>query len=219
MKKYSCIVICFMLMVCLCACGGTKEETPTVDSEVSESVADDVQQTPEISTDMDGDADASTDSQILTGTCKVPLQQIYVDIPSFNFIEEGYTNIYFDSGKKYVTFTCMFDDSCEDVASAHDKTVEKFMQNVDSHHHINGMGTLNDATVTVNGIETYNYEGYCSAGRNPVYDAYIYGYSFVYNGFPCSIVGVVMDEAQPETEKQQVKEIVDEMMKSVRNSN
>ena len=212
MKKIVCFLMCFVLIFSLCACGGTNDETPSTNNDTSTPATDNNQET------QNTTSDTTSDEKILTGTYKVPLQKIYVDTPDFNLIEEGYTRIFFESGKKYVTFTCLYDDACDNISDAHNKTIDKFMQNVVDHHHVNAIGALSDATVTVNGIEAYKYEGIVNAGTNPVYDAYIYGYSFVYNGFPCSIVGVVMDEAQPEAEKQQVKLIVDEMMKTVRNS-
>ncbi len=211
-KSLVLIVMCFALLLSLCACGGNTEQPSITDNSGVTSTTDDTGETSK------PDDDTSSNKDVLVGTYKVPLQKIYVDTPNFNLIEEGYTRIFFDSGKKYVTFTCIYDETCSDLTDAHEKTIEKFMQNVVDHHHVNNVGSLNDATVTVNGIEAYKYEGTVNAGTNPAYDAYLYGYSFVYNGFPCSIVGVVMDETQPEGEKALVKEIVDEMMKTVRNS-
>ena len=59
------------------------------------------------------------------------------------------------------------------------------------------------------------FEGVADAGY---YEAYVCGYSFVYQGFPCSIIGVVIENEQTNEQKQLVKQIVDEMMKTVRNS-
>ncbi len=212
MKRLLGFLLCFVLILSLCACSDTNDETPPTDNSANTISTDNKQET------QDTTSDTSSDNKLLSGTYKVPLQKIYIDTPDFNLIEEGYTRIFFDSGKKYVTFTCLYDDSCDSLTDAHNKTIDKFMQNVGDHHHVNAMGALNGSNVTINGIETYKYEGSINAGTNPVYDAYVYGYSFVYNGFPCSIVGVVMDEAQPDAEKQLVKQIVDEMMKTVRNS-
>lgn len=210
------IIICTLVFIALVlsfgACAGNNEKTP------NEGTGEDISTTGTNKEPNDPTTNINSNNDILVGTYKVPLQKIFVDTPNFNLIEEGYTRIFFDSGRKYVTFTCLYDEPCDDLSAAHDKTVEIFMQNVVDHHHVNSMGSLDDATVTINGIATYRYEGNVNAGTNPVYDAYIYGYSFVYNGFPCSIVGVVSDETQPEAEKQLVKLIVDEMMKTVRNT-
>lgn len=205
MKRILALLLAAIMLLSLAGCGADNNEEMTADTSSD-------------NTDGTISPDDEPAKSLLSGTYKVPLQKIFVDTPNFNLIEEGYTRIFFDSGKKYVTFTCLYDEPCDDLSAAHDKTIEKFMNNVVDHHHVNSMGSLDDAAITINGIATYRYEGSVNAGTNPVYDAYIYGYSFVYNGFPCSIVGVVSDETQPEAEKQLVKLIVDEMMKTVRDS-
>lgn len=155
----------------------------------------------------------------LVSTQKVPLQNIYVDVPNYNRIEEGYTTIYWNKGVSYVTFTCMHgDETASTIIEAHEQTLYCFLRSVNDHHFVNELGKVQEKNITVNGIDTYNYEGVISAGHNPIYDAYIYGYAFIYNGFPCSIIGVVSDESQPELEKDNIKEIVDAMMFTVRDT-
>lgn len=160
----------------------------------------------------------SSKNNKLTSTYKVPLQKIYIDVPNYNLIEEGYTRIFWNKGISYVTFTCLYEDTASIVSEAHTKTFQTFVQNVQDHHFVNELGKVKEKNITVNGIDTYNYEGVVSAGRNPIYNAYTYGYSFIYNGFPCAIIGVVRDEDQPQSEINNVKEIVDAMMKTVRNT-
>ena len=90
MKRTLCFLMSFVLIFCLCACGGTNDETPSTDNGSSTPVTDNNQETQDTTTDT------STDNKLLTGTYKVPLQKIYVDTPDFNLIEEGYTRIFFD---------------------------------------------------------------------------------------------------------------------------
>lgn len=205
--------ICVGLLLGLCACGDKNEKNPVVAETGEEYI-------PQTELETEGSSsDTDSPNKILVGTYKVPLQKIYVDVPAFNLIEEGYTRIFWDSGIKYVTFTCLYEETADSVMTAHKKAIEKFMLNVADHHHVKEIGKLDDKTVTINGIETYCYEGKISCGTGNMYDAYIYGYSFVVNGFPCSVIGVVKDESQPEAEKKLVKELVDEMMKTVRYEN
>ncbi len=212
MKRIVSFLVYFVLIFGLCACGGKNEETPTIGRGTSTPSTGSNQETESTA------SDTSTDNKLLSGTYKVPLQKIYIDVPALNYIEEGYSSIYFDSGKKYVAFTCMYDSEVNSVSEAHERAWDEFMLNIADHHCVNSLGDVSDKNVSINGIETYNFEGVVSAGANPVYDAYVYGYSFVYNDFACSVVGIVIDEAQPDDEKQFVKEIVNEMMKTVRNS-
>lgn len=202
------------LVLCLAACNSNSDEqikdhTDTGSQQQTESTSK-----PDDTTSQ-GD---NTEKSLLSGTYKVARKDIYVDIPDFNAIEEGYTQIYLDGSSKYIAFTCHKAETAETVEDAHTKAFDCFKSGIDSHHHINDKTNLQTSNITISSIQTIKFEGTISAGRNPVYDAYAYGYSFVYDGLPCSIIGVVMDETQPDVEKQLVKQIVDEMMKTVRNS-
>ena len=50
------------------------------------------------------------------------------------------------------------------------------------------------------------------------YELYTIGYSFVMDGIPCSIEGTVLDESQPENMINQVKDTVNAMAQTVRNT-
>ena len=162
----------------------------------------------------------SSKNNKLVSTQKVPLQKIYIDVPNYNRIEEGYTTIYWNKGVSYITFTCMRDDDiiASTVSEAHKVTFDCFLRSVNDHHFVNKLGNVKEKNIIINGIDTYNYEGVICAGHNPIYDAYVYGYAFIYGGFPCAIIGVVSDESQPQSEIVNVKEIVDAMMLTVRNT-
>ncbi len=225
MRKKICFTLIIMMFIWnLCSCGKDSDKTSQeMDNHETASVIEDKNKASETAiSNAESDViqdDENVDSDLLAGTYKVPLHDIYVDIPNYNLIEEGYTRLFFESGQKYVTFTCLYEEVCDNITTAHEKTIDIFMKSVYDHHFVNNVEVRNDTTVMVNNIETYQYEGIVVAGREELYDAYLYGYSFVFEGFPCSIVGVVIDREQPEEEQQLVKEIVDEMMKSVRNSN
>lgn len=210
MKKLILMAMCFVLVLSLCACG----KTETTKTEAQNNQAPPTEGT---NTDTLPEEEQQT-SSLLAGTYKVPLQEIYVDVPAFNVLEEGYSRVFWDQGIKYIAFTCMYDDTADSLEAAHSKTLEKLFLNIASHHIVNELGAVETKTVTINGIETYRFEGALNSGFNPVYDAYICGYSFIYQGYPCSIVGVLKDEAQPDAEAKLVEELVEAMMNSVRDS-
>lgn len=205
-------VLAVVLLLSCVACGTTTDDTKSIDD--SSAQQSDTTTKPDETTNQGGDKTES----LLSGTFKVARKDIYVDVPNYNSIEEGYTQIYLDGSSKYVTFTCLKVEEASNVQDAHDKAFECFKSGIDSHHHINEEQNLQTEETSVNSIQVLKFEGTVSVGRNPVYDAYTYGYSFVYDGLPCAIIGVVMDETQPEDDQALVKEIVDEMMKTVRNS-
>ncbi|MBQ3196171.1 MAG: hypothetical protein IJB65_06870 [Clostridia bacterium] len=212
MKKFlSLLSLCLALSQVLCCCGGEVADTDK-GNEASSGTSSSENITSTVVSEEE------SKSELLTGTLKMPTVDVYVDTPGYNCIEEGYTRIFFHSGKKYITFTCLYIDTASSLSECHDKMIPTFMNSVSDHHLVNELGETTDKTLEVNGIETYNFEGVLNAGEIPVYDAYIYGYSFIFQGYPCSIIGVVTDESQPEEEKELVKDIVDEMMTTVRDT-
>lgn len=212
LKRLIICVLVLSLVLCFAACNSDPDvpENPASTGSQGQTGSND-------KTDDTTSGNNDIDNKLLTGTYKVARKDIYVDIPNYNMIEEGYTRIFLDGSTKYVTFTCVKSETAESIEDAHSKAFDRFKSGVDSHHHINDGESLQTVNVTVNSITAIQYEGTVSAGNNPVYDAYTYGYSFVFEGLPCAIIGVVHDEDQPEDEKQLLKEIVDEMMKTVRN--
>ena len=47
----------------------------------------------------------NTDSSLLSGTYKVPLKNIYVDVPNYQEIEQAFTEFFIVHYSKYVAFT------------------------------------------------------------------------------------------------------------------
>jgi len=165
---------------------------------------------------QDDNTNKEEESKLLTGTYKVPLKQVYVDVPNYTMIEEGYTRLFWNKGISYITFTYLQPYTANSLLEAHNIVFKDFKMAVDSHHHLNEQEDLKMEEITVNSIQTLKYEGTTSSGRNPIYDSYTYGYSFIHDGYPCAIIGIVMDESQPQAEKENVKKIVDEMIKTFR---
>lgn len=153
---------------------------------------------------------------LLTDTYKVPGQAIYVDVPDMHPIESGFTQVYFEDLVKYVTFTCIQVETAQDEKEAFGKVFGPFINSMSGLDIINHLGEITGENLTVNGLDVYFFEGKLNCGTNPVYDAYIRGYSFICEGMPCALIGVVMDEEQSEEEIEAVKELVDAMMDTVR---
>lgn len=118
-----------------------------------------------------------------------------------------------DGGRKYVAFNCLFTEGTDSVEVAHSRTLEIFETNVGSHDTLQKVNNVTGENVTVNGIDAYRFEGTSDSGH---YNAYTYGYSFVYQGKACSLIGVVNDESQLESEKETIKAVVDAMLMSVK---
>lgn len=210
-KRYVILLAVTALFLSLSACG---KKQNTVKQDESEKNQDEVVKE-EYTDDSSDDSDEETES-ILTGTYKVPRREVYIDIPAYNMIESGYSRLFMVNDVKYTAFTCLYEESETDAKVAFKTTFNKLKDNLYAYHQINLLNEVEEQTVTVNDIVTYRVKGTVNCGDDKPYDAYIYGYSFVYQGYPCSIVGVVENREQLQDDIDEITEVVDAMMKSVR---
>ena len=75
-----------------------------------------------------------------------------------------------------------------------------------------------EKTEKINEIEMYRYEGKLICGRTVKASAYVVGYTFIIDKIPCNITGVVTEKEQNEESIQEIKSLVDEMARTVRNT-
>lgn len=208
MRRFFALILASCLLL-LCACSA--QETAENGGNAVPSPTGAATQHP-----TEQETEAAGTSELLVSTYRVPLEDIYIDVPAYKEIERGYSETFLDGETKYVAFTCLFMEQGTDIQSAHEMTFDRFMQNLDAYHHIEGFIEIEGENVVVNGTEAYNFEGTVTAGRSPAYEAYAYGYSFIYNGYPTGLIGIVKDSSQPEEEKAELKIVVDAMMESLR---
>lgn len=209
-KYVSMLFVIVLITMMLTACNGNEKqdnsnsitkETKTVD--ISEAETKDI-----------------GSSQLLPYTYKVPMEKIYVDVPNFQEIEEGLTQLYIEQGIKYVSITANWKAKSEvnSLSEAHEKCFEKFKTNMMNYQGgVNNLSVSESGQVTINGIEMNRFEGKINYGTQTKYDGFVKGYTFIVEGVPCEIIGSVVDEKQNSDEITKVSNLVDEMAKTVRN--
>lgn len=196
MRKIGFLLLSILLSVSLVGCG---QKSLTSDDSSNESQKQD------------------ESKELLPYTYNVPLRNIYVDVPNYQEIEEGYTRVFIVHEKKYVTFTSVLNAQATDAKDAYNKSFDTFricMQNYEGGP--NSFNIVTDQTMTINGIDVYYFEGTINYGEENLYDGYGVGYSFIMDGIPCAIIGSVIDKDQPEELKEEIKAVVNAMMLSVR---
>lgn len=145
------------------------------------------------------------------------MEDIYIDVPNYQEIEQGYTQVFIVHDSKYVTITSDFDTQATDAKDAYLKTFEVFRDNMQNYEGgPNSFNIITDQTMTINGIDVYFFEGTINYGEENPYDGYGVGYSFIMDDIPCAIIGSVTDKDQPEELKEEIKAVVNAMMLSVR---
>lgn len=195
-----------------CACGNTqqKEHVESGKTEVTE------KNTQKEEEQVEEEIVESEENTLLPNVYRVPAYDIYVNVPDMHSMEEGFTQVYYEDAVKYVTFTCDRIETATDAENAFEVAYETFVSNMFGLDIINQLGEISGENIVVNDISVYSFEGLMNCGSNPVYDAYIKGYSFIYEDMPCAIIGVVMDDTQPQEQIDAVKELVDAMILTVR---
>lgn len=197
MKK---LLLLLVLTLSLTGCGSS--DKPNEDSTTD---TPDVEEKP-----------ANTD--LIPKTNKVPGYDIYVNVPNYQEIEDGYTRRFVVHGQKMVTFTAdkKSEGKVNGPKDAHDYAFKKMTQNL-SNEYLNFLTPEKESVETINGIEVYRYEGTVNIGRDTIWEAYAVGYSFEFEGLACNINAMVMDKEQPEELKALMKDVADAMIYTVRN--
>lgn len=150
---------------------------------------------------------------------KVPQKLIYINAPStYEETQNGYSKIYFIKNKKYIAITAEKSMETTELAKAQDIVFSKLKENVKDFTYINNLDIEQEKIEKINEIEMYRYEGKLICGRTVKASAYIVGYTFIVDKIPCNITGVVMEKEQSDQNIQEIKTLVDEMARTVRNT-
>ena len=212
MKKLHAILLVVLMMFVLVACGGnTDENTDTnVDNKIS-NVND--TSTNDNNEELDSDDEAKI---TFSNSYKVPGKNIVIDVPDYQEMEKGFSQLYILNGEKYVAVTAAKNSSATDLTTAHNDAFEKFKENIQNYSYVNSLNVKEEKTETINGVEVYRYEGTMNCGKDTVYDAYAVGYSFIMDGVPCTITGSVINQEQSQEMIDEIRDTVDAMIKTLR---
>lgn len=213
MKKFISILLTLSLIIAFAGCSNGNSNNDVQNNDSGNSVNTDA------ATENNGSGlgDIFNTSKLLVGTMKIPGKEIYFDTPELHYIESGYVHIYVENYDKYVAFVrAGNNDVATSAKDVMNYTFQRFIDGVSNCDSLYELGEITEKNTTINGIDVYSFEGEISTD-NDLYE-YIKGYTFVFEGLPCAIYGVVMDENQPQEDIDYISEVVDEMMKSVRNA-
>lgn len=211
MKNTYKILISAVLSLSMIGCGtqetvksSTKDEKPLVSTKEEDKKEENTK-------------NYTTSSSKLSNTYKVPSKDVYIDAPNYQEIEEGFTRVFIVHGEKYCTVTSELMETATTLTEAHDLAFSSFKINMMNYEGgVNSIQINKEEYLTINGIDTYYFEGLINYGIQPVFDGYAVGYAFIIDGVPYEIIGSVIDDEQPDATIQEIKDNVDAMMKSVR---
>ena len=209
MKKIVIFILVTVVSVLLVACGKV--------SETSQSNKDEISSTEKENEETELNLDQEKNNVSLPITYKVPRKNIYINAPNYQEIEQGYTELFIVHESKYVAITSDKKSTATTVKDAHDIAFAKFKTNMQNYEGgVNSISIEKEETKQINGIEVYCFEGKINYGRQNIYDGYAKGYAFIMDGVPCEIIGAVIDEDQSSALIDEIADVVDAMVMSVR---
>lgn len=152
---------------------------------------------------------------------KAPMQKIVMNVPNYQRIESGYLTMY-NVGREYsigVVYDKV-DEVPKTLQAAHEAAFDIYILCMQNYARIKELEAHEEQTFTVNGIEVYEFEGLlnCELRDETPYSLYAFGYSFIMDGLPCSVIGTVLkrEDPQPEEYKTEIKKTVKAMIKTLR---
>lgn len=207
MKKIIALLIAIAMVLSMAACSNNKDNDTTPS----------VSETDKTTSSTESKVEENNDKNLLRNTYKVPMKNIYIDTPKFQEIEQAYTELFIVHASKYVAITAARRSTASDAKAAHEEAFKEFIPNMQNYEGgVNSIKIEKDEVVTINNLEVYSFEGKINYGTDTKYDGYAVGYSFIMDGIPCEIIGSVIDENQSKALIDEIHNIVDEMIKTVR---
>ena len=208
------VLLGLMIIMCFSACGGNNNPQEDNTNKDSSNIVSEPS-----SSNAETNDSSSAENDQLKGTYKVPMENIYVDVPQYQEIEEGLTEVFVEKGIKYVAITANWKAEASSLEDAHEKCFEKFADNMANYQGgVNSISITNSQKKTINGIEMIRFEGKINYGTDTKMDGYAVGYTFIMDNIPCEIIGSVIEKNQSSTAIDDITSIVDAMSLTVRSA-
>ena len=127
MKKIIVAILMCVLVFSFGACGIKKESSKAPENDnlkENENIVESEDENNAVQEDQD-------DSDIPV-IYKIPGEEIYINVPNYQEIEKGYTEVFVVHGQKYVAITAAFDSQVSAVEEGHTVVFDIFKDNIQS---------------------------------------------------------------------------------------
>lgn len=210
------ILCCGAMLLSLCACSESNSEnsgenknntSSTVESVPATTVAEQEDQTVVDGVKLDG------------GTYDVPTFDIYIDIPNYHPVQNGFIQLFSDNDDVIIDVESLWSTKGSTLDQAQKDVVNKYIQAMENYAKIDNLTVEKDENLTVNGIDMYKFEGKLNChAETGNYSLYTIGYTFIMDGIPCCVQGTVYNDDQPEEMINTTRDTVNAMIKTLRSS-
>lgn len=155
----------------------------------------------------------------LTKIYNIPTRNIYMNVPDYQRIESNRSQLFVIGRQINIAVTANWRIQGTTVEQAQEDIFRDYKENLHTWAPIDELKIEQDSKVTINGTEMYKFEGKLAChGEAGNYELYTIGYSFVMDGIPCSIEGTVLDKSQPQDMIDNVRDTINAMAQTVRNT-
>jgi len=219
MKKIGAIIVAGILVFGLTACekGGDKTSDPT--NNVSIRDTNEPAKTQEKQSSEQ--AKKSESSVNLPLTANLPIFSVYIDGPNYQFIQNGSTSLYNVGGIRFIALTSAKGKKADKPSEIIDLYFDKFKNGVSTNcrgYKPEQFNIKESKEIEINGITFWRFQGELLAKN--IFDKetsfYTVGYTFIKDGNPFQITGVVVSEGQEQEYIDEITTYVDEMVKTIR---
>jgi len=219
MKKIGAIIVAGILVFGLTACekGGDKTSDPT--NNVSIRDTNEPAKTQEKQSSEQ--AKKSESSVNLPLTANFPMFSLFIDGPNYQFIQNGSTSKFKVEGIRFIALTSAKGMKADKPSEIIDLYFENFKSGVDTNcrgYEPEQFNIKENKEIEINGITFWRFQGELLAKN--IFDKetsfYTVGYTFIKDGNPFQITGVVVSEGQEQEYIDEITTYVDEMVKTIR---
>ena len=215
-RKITAILCCGAMLLSLFACSESAGKNSGENKNNTSSVADSV---PTTTADNQEDQTVVDGVELDGGIHQVHTRDIYIRVPNYHPIENGYNYLLSDNDDIIIAIASLLLEKGTTLEQAYKDIVDNYILEMDNYAKIDKLTIEKDENVTINGIDTYKFEGKLNChGETGNYDLYTIGYTFIMDGIPCCVQGTVYNKKQPEEMINTTRDTVNAMIKTLRSS-
>ena len=219
MKKIGIILAASILVFSLTACGKGGEKNSEPINNVSIGDTNEPTKTQE---KQSSEQRNKSDSAVkLPLTANFPMFSVYIDGPNYQFIQNGSTSLYNVGGIRFIALTSAEGMKADKPSEIIDLYFEDFKTGVNTNcrgYKPEKFNIKESKEIEINGITFWRFQGELLAKN--IFDKetsfYTVGYTFIKDGNPFQITGVVVSEGQEQEYIDEITTYVDEMVKTIR---
>ena len=216
MKKIGIILAASILVFSLTACGKGGEKT----SEPINNVSIEDKNEPVKTQQKQNDTKKDGGSVELPITTNFPMFRLYIDGPNYHYIQNGATNLFNVGGIRFIALTSAKNVEADKPSEILDAYFKDFKTGVSVNcrgYKPEKFNIKESKEIEINGINFWRFEGELIA-KTPSLETSFYtvGYTFIWDGHPFQITGVVVSEGQEKEHIDEITRYVDEMVKTIR---